>query len=64
MGHLRTSVFFLDGLLGDYFTYLNIYSIQVVAVKTMILPSNMAGAEKREKMVRLQYKMGIISCKL
>ena len=64
MEHLRRSVFFLDGLLGDYFTYLNIYSIQVVAVKTMILPSNMAGAEKREKMVRLQYKMGIISCKL
>ena len=25
--------------------------VQVVAVKTMILPSNMAGAEKREKMV-------------
>jgi hypothetical protein len=26
--------------------------IYVVAIKTMILPANMAGAEKREKMVR------------
>jgi hypothetical protein len=32
---------------------LPLFHIQDVAIKTILLPSNMAGAEKREKMVRV-----------
>jgi hypothetical protein len=50
--HVGVCALYLDDVLTFTQVYKGLWRGTTVAVKTMVLPANMTGAEKREKMVR------------